>query len=301
MDLSIITVSYQSQEQIADCILSVATHTARLRYEHIIIDNGSTDGTVSLIEAAFANSVHLIKNGKNVGFAAANQIGVREAKGRYLLFLNPDMQLQQGDLDSLIAWMELRPDVGIASCKLLSAALTPHPVLRPFKTPSLFPYLPAFLGLTPFFCSVHPKFLYSNFDDDLEQEVETVRGAFMLMRREIADLLGFAFDPRYFVLFEDIDICREVRKQGYKVVYTPLISCIDYFGRSFTKQTRAWKYLQTARSLKAYVRKWHTPLHLLWIQPAIFLGFVLRIPQWGVKETISSLLQPFYAYLAPKP
>ena len=120
---------------------------------------------------------------------------------------------------------------------------------------------------------MHPKFFYSSFNDDLEQEVEVVRGSFMLIKREIFEKLGFAFDPRYFILFEDIDLCHEVKRLGYKVVYTPQITCIDYFGQSFSKQTKAWKYLQVAKSFKIYVRKWHSPLHLIWINAVIVLGF----------------------------
>ncbi|MBI2743619.1 MAG: glycosyltransferase family 2 protein [Chlamydiales bacterium] len=289
LDLSIITVTYQSKEYIDACILSVVTRTFNCTYEHIIIDNASTDGTVELVEGGYSSYVRLIKNQSNHGFASANQQGVKEAKGRYLLFLNPDMQLHEGTLDSLLNWIEKRPEVGLASCKLLCSSETPHPALRPSKFPSLLPYLPALLKLRPFFCSVHPKFFYPTFDDNQEQEVEVVRGAFMLIRREVIQKLGFAFNPRYFILFEDIDTCREVRRLGYKVVYTPLISCIDFFGRSFLKQTSAWKYLQMTRSFKLYVSRWHSPLHLLWINPAATLGFLFRIPEWGLKNSWSAL------------
>lgn len=289
MDLTIITVTYQSNEYIDACILSVATHTLECEYEHIIVDNGSTDGTIDLIENGYASYVRLIKNGQNSGFAAANDLGVKEAKGRYLLFLNPDMQLHEGYLDTLIAWMDKRPDVGLASCKLLDSSNIPHEALRPSTFPTLLPYLPAFLKFAPFFCSVHPKFFYSSFNDELEQEVEVVRGAFMLMRREIIQKLGFAFNPCYFILFEDIDTCREVKRLGYRTVYFPHLSCIDYFGRSFLKQTKAWKYLRMAESFKTYVRKWHSPLHLLWVNLAIPLGFLLRIPEWGLKDSWAAL------------
>ncbi|HEY2811496.1 MAG TPA: glycosyltransferase family 2 protein [Rhabdochlamydiaceae bacterium] len=289
MDLSIITVTYQSKEFIEACILSVSARILACSYEHIIVDNASTDGTVECIESGYSNYVHLIKNSSNRGFAAAHQQALAITKGRFLLLLNPDMQLYEGFLDMLIAWMEQNPSFGLASCKLLTSSHLPHDALRPCKFPHLAPYCPAFLKVKPFFCTVHPQFFYSAFEDDREQEVDVVRGAFMLVRREIFEKLGYVFDPRYFILLEDVDLCQEVKRLGYKVMYTPQVSCVDYFGRSFLSQTKAWKYLQLAKSFKIYVCKWHNPLHLFWIYPAIIIGFLLRMREWGFKASLEAL------------
>ncbi len=285
MDLSIITVTYQSQEHIDACILSVITHTLHCRYEHIIVDNASTDATLSLIETGYASNVRLIRNETNRGFAHANNQALSHATGRYLLFLNPDMQLCEGSLDTLLTWMDQHPEAGIASCKLITADKQPHPVLRPYRFPTLSPYLPALLKLKPFFCTVNARFFYPTFDDNVEQPVDVVRGSFMLIHRDTLHQLGFAFDPRYFILFEDVDLCRIVHSLGKKVLYTPLVSCIDHYGQSFSKQPLPWKYLQMARSFKTYVAKWHSPLHLLWLNVAIVLGYLLRLREWGLKSS----------------
>lgn len=291
MDLSVITVTYQSHAYIGACILSVMAHTLNCEYEHIIVDNGSTDGTVALIEMGYASHVRLIKNKTNRGFAYANNQAISEAKGRYLLFLNPDMEIVQGSIGALLSCMDLKPHVGILSCKLLSCHQKPHPILRPCRFPTLSAYLPALLKLRPFFCTVHPHFFYPSFKDDEEQAVEVVRGAFMLMPKRIADQLGYAFDPLYFILFEDVDLCRTVASLGYQIVYTPSVSCIDHCGQSFEKQSLAWKYLQGMRSLKTYVRKWHSRWHLVWLSLLIPLGFLLRIPEWGIKSTFKALFK----------
>lgn len=276
MDLSIITVTYQSREYIDGCILSVLTHTLNIQYEHIIVDNGSTDGTAQYIEQNFLNYVHLIKNRGNLGFAKANQIGVNQAKGRYILFLNPDMQIDQGHLDTLIGILDREKTVGALSCKLVNSERKPHPALRPSHFPSLSPYFFSFLGLTPFFCTVHKKFQIEGFDDDKEQEVELVRGAFLLMRREIIETLGFAFNPIYYILFEDVDTCQEIARLGWKILYTPSVTCIDYFGRSFLAQPKPWKVAQMKKSFITYVSRWHSPLHLLWIYPLFALTDLFR-------------------------
>lgn len=293
IDLSVITVTYQSKEYIGRCILSVMTRSFKCASEHIIVDNGSTDGTVEAIEEEYGRDVLLIKNTKNMGFAAANNQAVKVARGRFLLFLNPDMEIYEGRLDDLLDHSIARSDVGIVGCKLLSCNRCVIPKLRPLKFPSFLPYIPSFLKIKPFFCSVHENFYYPGFDDDLEQEVETVRGAFMLMRKETIERLSFAFDPRYFILWEDVDLCREMQRLGLKVIYSPRVSCLDHFGRSFSSQTKAWKYCQMAKSFLAYVRKWHSSWHLLWLYLLIPIGFLLRIYEWGVKESIKALRSSF--------
>lgn len=277
MDLTIITVTYQSRKFIEKCILSTLTSTVHITYEHIIIDNASTDGTIELIEASYLPYVQLIKNNKNLGFAKANQIGVEHAKGRFFLFLNPDIEIHEGYLDTLIALMEKRADIGIVGCKLLDFSHAKSIKLIPtkFPPPSLwFFYL---LNLRNIY---HPKNLWvdKNFNIDIEQEVTAVRGAFMLMPRKIHELLGFCFDPTYFILLEDLDLCQEVKKLGYKVLYTPEVCCIDFYGRSFFRTSSLWMYLQLSRSIQIYARKWYSPWHLLWIYPLRILGFLIRLP-----------------------
>ncbi len=286
MDLSIITVTYQSKDYIDSCIMSVVGHTF-CDYEHLIVDNGSTDGTVELIEDGYLSYVRLIKNGENLGFAAANNLALKQAKGKYILFLNPDMRLEEGRIEELMEWMDQRPDVGLVSCRLLNEDKIPTGSLRPMKYPHLLPYLFGFLKLRSFFVSIHPAFFYQSFDDEAAKEVEIVRGSFMLTKREI--LGEYAFDPRYFILFEDLDLCREIKKRGYKVYYVPLVSCVDFLCRSFHLQTRAWKYLQMGKSFKKYVRKWHSPFHLFWINCVIPIGFILRIKEWGMKDSWRAL------------
>jgi GT2 family glycosyltransferase len=98
--------------------------------------------------------------------------------------------------------------------------------------------------------------LFKDFKPDVEQEVDSVRGSFMLMRREVYEKLGWAFDPRYFIWFEDVDICREVKRLGFKVVHTPIISCVDYIGQSFKQRTTLWKQKQFTKSMLQYFQKW---------------------------------------------
>ena len=286
IDLSIITVTYQSREHIEACIMSVVASAIKINHEHFIVDNHSTDGTVELIEESYSTYVTLLKNDKNLGFAAANNRAAKLAKGRYLLFLNPDMSIQAGSLDSLVEWMDARSDVGLASCRLIAS----NPQFNSFLWPKQFSksgfYIFHLLNLAPV-KEIFPN--YSNFDEFREQEIDHARGAFFLLRKEIVDKLGFAFDPAYFLSHEDVDLCQEVKRLGYKVIYTPIVTVMDYWGRSFAQTSDPWKFLVGSKGLKTYICKWHSPLHALWFYPAFVIGFIVRIPSWGLKASLKVL------------
>lgn len=280
IDVSVITVTHESKEFIADQVLSVVLSALTVRYEQIIVDNASKDGTADLIERGYLSYVHLIRNEKNIGFAAANNQALAFARGRYILFLNPDMRLEMGSLDTLVPWMDAHPEVGISGCKLLDREGCSNPALYPRKFPPMLVNMAYFLCLHNFFPSLMQQFQYDDFDPDKEQKVDSVRGAFMLVRRGIIEQLGRAFDPRYFLLFEDLDLCREVRDLGLHIVYTPSTSCIDLFHRSFLHHSRIWKYCQMSKSLFIYTQKWGSKWQTIAVGFSLILGFFLRLPFW---------------------
>jgi len=269
MDLSVITVTHHSKEYIEDQIFSLMMSCFKLRFEHIVVDNASTDGTPAFIEERFPNQVTLIKNDQNIGFSKANNQGLQIAKGRYLLFLNPDMCIKEGDLDSFIQWMDERPDVGLAGCKLLDpmGKECPDGLPRPF--PRLGGSLLWLLRLDS------PKNKKSSAGSP--QEVEAVKGAFLLVRREILEKLGWGFDPRYFLLFEDMDLCREINRLGYKNFHYPNLACVDYISRSFALKSKKWIYREFTKSMLAYFRKWHPWYQWMLIAMMIPIGFLLRL------------------------
>jgi len=119
--------------------------------------------------------------------------------------------------------------------------------------------------LPHFFPSLLDTYHMKDMNSDVEQDVDSVRGSFMLVRRELLEKTGWAFDPRYFIWYEDVDLCREAKKYGYRVVYTPIISCVDYVGQSFKKRTTLWKQKQFTKSMLTYFKKWHSWYVWMWI------------------------------------
>lgn len=274
MDLSVITVTWNSEDRIIDQMQSVISGCQNISYEQIVVDNNSSDQTVSEIKKRFPH-VSLIENKTNAGFGAANNQGAAIAQGRYLLFLNPDMRVEEGSLDAIVEWMDQHKDIGLASCKLTTADKNINADASPRRFPNVFDQCALILKLPHLFPSLMNRYLMKDFDFEKEQEVDSVRGAFFLMKREVYEILGWAFDPRYYFWFEDVDTCREVKKMGFKVMYVPIISCVDYVGQSVKKRTSFWKQNQFTKSMLIYFQKWEPWYKWIWIAAVRPVGIIL--------------------------
>ena len=257
-DLSVITVTHQSALFIEDQVFSVISGALTSTIEQIIVDNASTDGTPELLD--WLVGVKVIKNRENTGFSAANNQAVKFAKGRYFLFLNPDMRVEEGSLDVLVEWMDKHPNVGICSCALVDAK--GEKMRNPWPFPRWGREVMSLLRLNQLLGEFQLK------------EVEVVKGAFLMMRREIVEELGFAFDPRYFLLYEDIDLCREVRRRGYQIAYLDHVKCADFNSRSFSVKPVKWRYQCYSQAMLTYFRKW-TP----WYQWMV-IAMLIPVGRW---------------------
>lgn len=264
MDLSVITVTWNSKELIGAQIRSVQAGCRQNSYEQLVVDNASSDGTGEYIKIEFPEVI-FTQNRKNDGFGAPNNLAASRAKGEFLLFLNPDMRVDAGSLDTIVAWMRSRPQVGLASCKLVDENGKLNEDARPRRLPRLFDQLTLIFKIPHVFPKVLDRYLFKGFNAEQEQEVDSVRGSLMIMRREVYEKLGWAFDPRYYIWFEDVDTCREIKRLGYQVIYTPIISCVDYIGQSFKQPTTFWKQKQFTSSMLAYFQKWEPWYVWIWI------------------------------------
>lgn len=264
MDLSVITVTWNSKDLIGTQIESVKAGCKNISYEEIVIDNASLDETPVFIQKNYP-FVTVIANSENKGFSAANNQGVAIAKGDYLLFLNPDMRVEPESLDSIVAWMKQRPGVGIVSPKLVDEHGNLNVDATPRRLPRLWEQIALLLKIPHVFPHIMDGYMLKGFDADKEQEVDSVRGSFMLVRRDFVNKLKTAWDERYYIWYEDVDICREAKRLGYKVVHTPLIACVDYIGQSFKKRDTLWKQKQITKSMLTYYKKWEPWYKWIWI------------------------------------
>ncbi|MBP7992276.1 MAG: glycosyltransferase family 2 protein [Candidatus Magasanikbacteria bacterium] len=283
MELSIITVTWNSKNTIGRLIDSIPSavfdpKTGRsLSYEHWVVDNASTDGAVEWLKEKYGTQtvdgqnmssesfeftgetiprVRVWKNSKNEGFGAANNWAFHRASGDFILFLNPDMKLEPESLFKACEWMWYHREVGIMAPKLVTETGEVNLNAGPRRFPTVWNQLAIVFKIPHLFPQVLHQYLMKDFDYSKEQDVETVRGSYMLVRHDLLTKLGTAFDPRYFIWFEDVDLCKEARKHGYKVVYNPAIQAVDYVGQSFNLRTTLWKQKNFTASMVKYFKKW---------------------------------------------
>lgn len=262
MDLSIIIVSWNVKDLLRENLKAIYSNTQNLDFEVIVVDNNSADDTIVMVKTEF-EQVTLINNSENKGFAAGNNQGIKIAKGDYILLLNPDMRVNNNTLSGMIAWMRKHDDVGVATCKLLKADGTIIPHVR--RYPTVWDQSAIVLKIAHLFPKLLDKYLWRDFDYSKEAEVDSVRGSFFMMPCEVVQKLG-GLDERYFIWFEEVDFCRQVKQAGYKVMYTPVVECIDYVGKSFSQVQRYKTQMMFTDSMLKYFKKWHLGWQSAWIQ-----------------------------------
>jgi len=239
IDISVIIVNYNVKELLEQCINSVFSSSANLDVEIIVVDNNSFDGSIEYLKSKFpANSrLKLIESPVNLGFAKANNLGAKEAKGEYLLILNPDTILQEDTLEKSLQYYKEHKDLGALTCKLI----LPNGQLdlacrRSFPTPSVAVY--RILGLSRLFpkSKTFGKYNLTYLDENKTYEVDAIVGAFMLIKKDVYEKVK-GFDEDYFMYGEDLDLCFRIKQAGYKIVYYPDTSIIHYKGESTKKSS----------------------------------------------------------------
>ncbi len=230
MDLSIIIVSWRVKELLFDCLKSLYQYIDGLAFEVIVIDNDSGDGTVEMIKENFPQ-VKLIASQINLGFAKANNLGLRYAVGRYLLFLNPDTKFLDNALLKCVRKMAGDQEIGVLGCKLLNRDLSVQPSVRRF--PGLTDHLLMIFKLHHLFPL--KRYFALDFDYNYSQLVDQVMGAFFMVNRRALIKTG-AWDANYYLLFEEVDLCRRMIDCGYKVFYFSGAAVVHYGGQSFNRE-----------------------------------------------------------------
>lgn len=258
MDLSIIIVSYNVKEKLKNNLESIFSSLGNFSFEVFVVDNASVDGSTEMVEKYFPQ-VKLIKNNKNFGFSIANNIAIKESLGNFILLLNPDMQVFPETLINSLVFAQKNPQAVVSSCLLIDSENKTIKHIRRF--PKLLDQLLIVLKIPHILPKILKKYLYLDFDYNLPQKVDSVRGSFFMINKEsYRKISGENFpllDERYFIWFEEVDFCRQIYKMGGEVWYNPNAFCLDYIGQSFSllKKGRAQKYF--SQSMLKYFKKWH--------------------------------------------
>jgi hypothetical protein len=300
-DLSIIIVSYNTRNLLQECLRSIFQETKGLEFEVIVVDNASTDGSREMLEQEFPQ-VKRIYNSENKGFAAANNQGITKADGEYVLLLNSDTKILDGAVFKTVEFMKQRPEANIVGCKLLNADGTLQPSCRSF--PSVWNLFSESLFLYKLFkrTQLFGKYHMSYFDYDSIHEVDVVMGAFMMIRREVFEKVGL-FDESYFMYTEETEFCYRAKKQGYKVLFTPL-ACVFHYGGGSIRNEQSY-FEQIHQSQLQFIR---ANFHGLQKHAGVFLkqlGIAIRVPAYfllGLLTLNPGLLQKsrFYSSVLVK-
>ena len=253
MDLTIITVTWNVKDFVRDNFKNIYENTKNIEFEIYAVDNDSKDGTAEMIRNEFPN-VHLIANNYNAGFAKANNQAIKLAKGRYILLLNPDMRVLPETFEKMVKWMDKHKNAGVAGCHLIKENGETVPHVR--RYPKFLDQLAIVLKLPHIFPSILNNYLYKDFDYNKEAIVDSIRGSFFMIRREVIEKLG-GLDERYFIWFEEVDYCKQVKNAGFEIMYTPEVKCVDFVGASFALVKRGKTQEYFCDSMLKYFEKWH--------------------------------------------
>jgi len=218
--ISIVIVSFNVVELLRECLQSVVDARLDADLDLWVVDNASQDGSVQMVKKDFP-FVKLVVNTANVGFAAAANQALAQAKGDFLLLLNPDARLAPDSVPRMIDLLEQRPDVGIVGGAIVNRDGSIDPASRR-GLPRPAAMAAKALGLDRLFPNIHFLACYNLRWLPLKQEAEVVAvsGGFMMIRRAVVEAIGL-LDERFFLYFEDGDYCVRAAEAGWKVWYNP--------------------------------------------------------------------------------
>ncbi len=215
MDLSVIIVNYNGKQDLLRCLESLEALRKELVFEVIVVDNGSTDG--SLEEGGSRHGwVRFIEAGQNLGFAAGCNLGLAQAQGRHAMLLNPDTEVLPGALSRLVGALDQHPQWGIVGPRMLDQHNHPYLAARRFPTPFylfcectrlayLFPHSRMFAG-----------YFYGECPPEALDKVDQVEGSALMISGTARQAVG-NLDPRFFLFFEEVDWCRRVWQAGFEI------------------------------------------------------------------------------------
>lgn len=284
VDLSVVIVNWNAGAYLPDALQSLFLAQAaaqeritdnKLTMEVWLVDNASTDGSPAWVGNHYPQ-VRMIVNQENRGFAAANNQGIYECRGRFLLLLNPDTVLPSTALTSLIDYLEQHPRVGVIGPRLVggrgkvqggAAGFDPSPLTIFNYATFLYRLFPGRLrGLWL------PRSVYQQSQPIF---VDWISGACMLVRREAAEAAG-PMDEGYFMYSEDVEWCRRIRKAGFQVVCAPYVSVVHHVGGS-SRQRGAEFYAHNVDSLDRDLRHRYPGWQVTLMHLFGAFGFLLRL------------------------
>ena len=264
MDCSIIIVNWNVRDLLRRCLAALpAAAGPRMRWETIVVDNASADGSAAMVRGEFPG-VRLLANTANRGFAGGNNQALAISRGRTVLFLNPDTEAAPGAIATLLAVLDADPTAAVAGPQLRNPDGSVQSSRRRFPTVAtaliestpLQPYAAGMGLLARYYVADQP--------DTARQDVDWLTGACLLVRRAALQETG-GFDERYFMYSEELDLCRRIRAAGWRIVYEPVAVVVHFEGQSSGQDVPA-RHIRFNRSKVRYFLRWHGRRTAAWLR-----------------------------------
>ncbi len=284
MDASLIIVSWNAKDHLINCLNSILKFRKN-GWEIIVVDNGSTDGGPDVVENQFP-MVQMIKNNENLGFARANNIGIRVSTGRYVCFINSDVIVQDGCIEKLMEVMDQNPSVGMCGPKILNPDGTLQPSCQNF--PGVWNNFCHAIGLncifphSAFFSEPYMKY----WPHDSVRRVDALNGCFWIVRRTALDHVGL-LDENFFIYGEDVDWCKRFHDTGWDVVFFPQAQAV-HFGAASSSRAPIRFYIEMQKADLFYWRKHHGRIFAFVYRLIVLLRHVVRL----IARMIEYVLRP---------
>ncbi len=215
LDLSVIVVNYNGGPVLLGCLEALGNVGHELAFEVIVVDNGSSDGSLEEVEAKYPD-FRVLRAGKNIGFAAACNLGLATASGRHAMLLNPDTEVLPGALKTLVDTLDAHPSWGVVGPRMVDESSSPYPAARRFPTPwRLFCEYTRLSWFLPRSC-LFADYYYGDRDVKTLDAVDQVEGSALVISESAREAVG-KLDTRFFLFFEEVDWCRRVWDAGFEI------------------------------------------------------------------------------------
>ncbi len=254
MDISFVIVNWNTKALLLECLASIFQTVTQLTFEVWLVDNASSDGSVAAAKNAYPD-INTIINGRNLGFAAANNLAFARMRGRYAVLINTDARLTVGAVKTLYDFMEKTPDVAMACGQLLNEDGSKQNSMAPF--PTLLSLLTNETLLRIMFPEKYPS---KRRDYTLPVDVDSCIGACIMVRKRAMDEVGF-LDERYFFFMEETDWAYRMKLEGWRICFVPSAEIFHAQGKTVGSSGGA--RILFYRSRYQYFEKWHKRSFLL--------------------------------------
>lgn len=269
IDVSIVIVTYKEDLRVLHACFSSLRTIADVTTEVLVVDNAVRAETAALLGEVLPNATYAT-NPAN-GFAKAVNIGMRAAQGRYVLLLNPDTVLPAETLRTMVAHMDQDTNVGIGSCVIRYPDGQLQESIRRF--PTLVDQVVVLLKLPHLFPKLLDRYMLRDVDPAATQDVDSIMGAFMLIRLTLMEEIG-GFDERYFMWFEEVDYCKMAIARGWRVRHYADAFVTHHKGHMFDQLGTVRKQRWVRESMRKYFAKHHGRASwlVLWALAPVFVG-----------------------------